>query len=78
MITATLRIIVGQDKKAEVNRLLRSLVGPTRVEAGCISCRLYHEADEPNIVANMIAVGLTACCDSAGLRKMSDHVDWLP
>ena len=50
MITATLRIVVGQDKKAEVNRLLRSLVGPTRVEAGCISCRLYHEADDPNIV----------------------------
>ncbi len=50
MITATLRIVVGQDKKAEVNRLLRSLVGPTRVEPGCISCRHYHEADDPNII----------------------------
>ena len=50
MITATLRIDVGQDKSADVNRLLRSLIGPTRVEAGCISCRLYHEVDDPTVV----------------------------
>jgi len=50
MITATLRIEVGKDKRAEVDRLLRSLIGPTRVETGCLSCRLYSEADNPNIV----------------------------
>lgn len=50
MITATLRIDVRRDQKDEVNRLLRSLIGPTRVEVGCISCRLYHEADNPNVV----------------------------
>ena len=53
MITAMLRIDVGDDKRAEVNRLLRSLIGPTRVETGCISCRLYSEADNPNIVTWM-------------------------
>ena len=50
MITAILRINIGKDKRAEVNRLLRSLIEPTRVEPGCISCRLYHEADNPNAV----------------------------
>ena len=29
-------------------RLLRSLIGPTRVETGCISCRLYQEVNDPN------------------------------
>lgn len=28
-------------------RLLRSLIGPTRVETGCISCRLYQEVNNP-------------------------------
>ena len=50
MITATLRIDVSEKRRGEVNRLLRSLIEPTRVETGCISCRLYHEEDDPNIV----------------------------
>jgi len=50
MITATLRIDVGEERRGEVNRLLRSLIEPTRVETGCISCRLYHEEDDPNIM----------------------------
>jgi len=50
MITAILRIQVGDVRKSEVNRLLRSLIEPTRVAAGCISCRLYHEADNPDAI----------------------------
>ena len=50
MISARLRIEVGVEKRAEVNRLLRSMIGPTSVEKGCITCRLYHETDYPNIV----------------------------
>ncbi len=50
MITATLRIDVGEERRGEVNRLLRSLIEPTRVETGCMSCRLYHERDDPNTV----------------------------
>lgn len=50
MITATLRIDVSEKRRGEVNRLLRSLIEPTRVETGCINCRLYHEEDNPNIV----------------------------
>jgi quinol monooxygenase YgiN len=50
MISATLRIHCGHDRLSEVNRLLRSLIEPTRVEAGCISCRLYHEEGEPTVI----------------------------
>jgi quinol monooxygenase YgiN len=50
MITATLRISVSNTKKEEAIRLLRSLVGPTRVETGCISCHLYQEVSDPDVV----------------------------
>ena len=50
MITATLRIDAAEEKHREIIRLLRSLIGPTRVETGCISCRLYGEAECPNTV----------------------------
>jgi quinol monooxygenase YgiN len=50
LITATLRIDVTEIKRNEVVRLLRSLIEPTRVETGCISCRLYGEVDNPNAV----------------------------
>lgn len=53
MITATLRIDVCETKRADVNALLRSLIEPTRVETGCISCRLYYETDSPNTVTWM-------------------------
>ena len=46
MITATLRIRVSKGKKGEVVRLLRSLIGPTRVETGCMSCRLYQDVND--------------------------------
>lgn len=29
-------------------QLLRSLLEPTRVETGCVGCRLYGEVDDPN------------------------------
>ena len=46
MITATLRIKVSEGKKREVVRLLRSLIGPTRVESGCMSCHLYQDVND--------------------------------
>ena len=46
MITATLRIRVSKGKKEEVVRFLRSLIGPTRVETGCLSCHLYQDMND--------------------------------
>ncbi len=51
LITATLRITISKDKKKEeIVLLLRSLIEPTRVETGCISCRLYHEVHDPHAI----------------------------
>ena len=50
MITALLRIPVSEKRKDEITRLLRSLVEPTRVETGCISCRLYQELKDPYVL----------------------------
>ena len=46
MITATLRIRISKSKEKEVVRLLRSLIGPTLVETGCLSCRLYRDVND--------------------------------
>ena len=51
MINALLRIPVSDQNKDEVIRLLRSLIGPTRAETGCISCRLYKQLNEPGPLA---------------------------
>lgn len=50
MIAATLRIDLAEDTREDVNRLLRSLIEPTRDEPGCISCRLYHETNSPTAI----------------------------
>jgi quinol monooxygenase YgiN len=50
LITATLRIRVSTDKKEEVVRLLRSLIDPTRVETGCLSCHLYQDVNDERAV----------------------------
>jgi quinol monooxygenase YgiN len=34
----------------EIVRLLRSLIEPTRVETGCISCRLYQDVNDPHSI----------------------------
>ena len=46
LITATLRIRVSKGKKEEVVRFLRSLIGPTRVETGCLNCHLYQDMND--------------------------------
>ncbi len=53
MITATLRISVSKGKKGEVVRLLRSLIGPTGVETGCLSCYLYQDVNDQDVITWM-------------------------
>jgi len=50
LISATLRITTTASTKPEIVRLLRSLVEPTRVETGCVSCALYTDLQDPNVV----------------------------
>lgn len=50
MLTATIRITASDDPNSEIIRVLRSLIEPTRVETGCISCGLYKDLHDPNII----------------------------
>jgi len=50
LISATLRITTTASTKLDIVRLLRSLVEPTRVETGCVSCALYTDLQDPNVV----------------------------
>ncbi|MBI4773199.1 MAG: antibiotic biosynthesis monooxygenase [Deltaproteobacteria bacterium] len=45
MITATLRVTVPAHRRSEVLDLLRSVIEPTQVEPGCLSCRLYQDLE---------------------------------
>ena len=50
LITSTIRITVSDSLNSEIVRLLRSLIEPTRVETGCISCGLYKDLHDPDIL----------------------------
>ncbi len=50
MITSTIRITASKNPNDEIVRLLRSLIEPTRVESGCVSCGLYKDLHDPSII----------------------------
>jgi quinol monooxygenase YgiN len=50
MILATLRITVPPGRKEEMARAFWPLLGPTRVEPGCLACGLYEEAGNPDVL----------------------------
>jgi quinol monooxygenase YgiN len=48
MIQVTLRIVAPPEKRDEVIRTFRTLLGPTRVQRGCIRCGLYQDVEQEN------------------------------
>jgi len=50
LITSTIRITASANPDGEIVRVLRSLIEPTRVETGCISCGLYKDLHDPSII----------------------------
>ena len=50
MITSTIRITASEKSDGEIVDVLRSLVEPTRVETGCVSCGLYRDLHDPNTI----------------------------
>jgi len=50
LITSTIRITASKNPNDEIVRLLRSLIEPTRVETGCVSCGLYKDLHDPSII----------------------------
>lgn len=43
MIQANLNILVSNEKRADVLNIFRSVLGPTKVEPGCVSCFLCQD-----------------------------------
>ena len=50
MIIVSLRIRVSHEKRKDFMNSARLILGPTRIQPGCISCRLYQDLDEPDAV----------------------------
>lgn len=48
MVTCTLRILASPERRGEILHTIRSVLGPTEVQPGCISCRVLQDADDPN------------------------------
>ena len=51
MVIATLRMSVPPEKQDDVLRALRSVMGPTRAQLKCVSCQLYRDADDSDLLA---------------------------
>ena len=47
MILASVTIIAGTGQREELLRALRALLGPIRVEPGCLNCHLYEDVEQP-------------------------------
>ena len=50
MITVTLRIKVSDKRRQDFINSAKLILGPTRIQPGCMSCRLYQDLDEPDAV----------------------------
>ena len=50
MISSTIRLTTTEKSNTEILRLLRSLIEPTRVETGCISCGLYKDLHDSSVI----------------------------
>ena len=51
MIIATLRMSVSPEKRDDVLRTLRLVMGPTQAQLNCISCRLYQDVEDENLMS---------------------------
>jgi quinol monooxygenase YgiN len=50
MIHATIRMTLPSGKAEEAVEILRSVAERTRVQPGCISCRVYHDVEEKHVI----------------------------
>jgi len=50
MVVFTLQLVAPPDKRAEILQTLRSLVGPTHAERGCLGCHVQQDASDPNLL----------------------------
>jgi len=48
VIIASIRIVVTPEKRHDVLRTLRPILGPTKVRGGCKECRFYEDIEDLN------------------------------
>ena len=48
MIIESLSLVARRDNRKELQAALSFLIGPIRVESGCVSCHLYQDIVNPN------------------------------
>jgi quinol monooxygenase YgiN len=53
MILAILHLVVTPEKRDDAIRILRTLIGPTQVQPGCLSCCVCQGIDEPRALTMM-------------------------
>jgi len=46
MIQVKVEMVIASEKQLETLELLRSLLGPTRVQAGCLACSLCQSSED--------------------------------
>ena len=50
MVTVTLRIKVPHKRRQDFMNSAKLILGPTRIQSGCLSCRLYQDLGQPDAV----------------------------
>ncbi len=48
MVHSTIRMVIPPEKRSEAVKILRSVVKQDRLQAGCLSSRIYEDAEEDN------------------------------
>ena len=48
MVITTLRIMAPPEKRDEILKTFRSIVGPTRIKPGCISSHVFVDLEDAN------------------------------
>ena len=50
MILATIRMKISPQKRGEALKILKSTVERNRILPGCLSCRIYEDIEEDNVL----------------------------
>lgn len=50
MIHSTIRMMIPPEKRGEAVKILRSIVEQNRIQAGCLSSRIYEDAEDSTLM----------------------------
>ncbi len=50
VVVFSLRVRAPEERREDIVRGVRSLIGPATAERACIACRVFQEADDPNAI----------------------------